>query len=79
MVFIKCFRPLTLKLDYTLLQVFGANHSAFQNILTVFSFIHIYIIGHYNPSVRIIDLVSHGILIHRTKNLYKTIDCFRGY
>ena len=22
-------------------------------------FIHLYIIGHYNPSVRIIDLVSH--------------------
>ena len=26
---------------------------------TVITYIHTYIIGHYNPSVRIIDLVSH--------------------
>ena len=26
--------------------------------------IHTYIIGHYNPSVRIIDLVSHTTCVH---------------
>ena len=30
---------------------------------TIFPNVHTYIIGHYNPAVRIIDLVSHTIVV----------------
>ena len=49
--------------------------SDYSNILSIYSFIHTYIIGHYNPSVRIIDLVSHTTyvvcvnFIHKWRNL----------
>ena len=41
-------------------------NAIFPNILFIICIIHnihTYIIGHYNPSVRIIDLVSHTIYI----------------
>ena len=45
--------------------------------------IHTYIIGHYNPSVRIIDLVSHttyGVcvnFIHKLRDLQFKVDSER--
>ena len=48
------------------------------------SYIHICIIGHYNPSVRIIDLVSHTNyvvcvnFIHKWRELQFKVDSFHG-
>ena len=41
---------------------------------------HIYVIGHYNPSVRIIDLVSHTTYVnfmHKWRDLQFKVDCER--
>ena len=46
-------------------------------------YIHTYIIGHYNPSVRIIDLVSHTTyvvcdnFIHKWRGLQFKVDSER--
>ena len=47
-----------IQLDYLYIYIF------------IYIFIHTYIIGHYNPSVRIIDLVSH-IYIYTYIFIYK--------
>ena len=40
-------------------------------MLVIQTYIHTYIIGHYNPSVRIIDLVSHTTYVMRVNFIYK--------
>ena len=63
----------------------SSNRSSNYGSLTVWTFTHIhtYIIGHYNPSVRIIDLVSHTTyvvcvnFIHKWRDLQFKVDSER--
>ena len=54
-----------------------------MNSVLNFTYIHTYIIGHYNPSVRIIDLVSHTTyvvcvnFIHKWRDLQFKVDSER--
>ena len=54
-----------------------------SNLTLSFSPVHTYIIGHYNPSVRIIDLVSHATyvvcvnFIHQWRDLQFKVDSER--
>ena len=41
-----------------------------EKLIYVHTYIHSYIIGHYNPLVRIIDLVSHTTYVLCVLNLY---------
>ena len=53
------------------------------SVYTTIFFLHTYIIGHYNPSVRIIDLVSHTTyvkcvnFIHKWRDLQFKVDSER--
>ena len=66
-------------LDYIKSIVIGCN----LRINTLHGSTHTYIIGHYNPSVRIIDLVSHTIyvvcvnFIHKWRDLQFKVDSER--
>ena len=50
------------------------NMYVYTIVLKTIHFIHTYIIGHYNPSVRIIDIVSHSTYVVCVHFIYKWRD-----
>ena len=68
---------------YPFLEIALKNYRIFSQISFFYlkvQYIHTYIIGHYNPSVRIIDLVSHTTsvvcvnFIHKWRDLQFKVD-----
>ena len=62
-------------LMYYITSLFDTANISYSIFTFIITYIHPYIIGHYNPSVRIIDLVSHNSFIIMIYNL-KQLDFF---